>query len=58
MIRTLACIFGWHWQQSGYGNAADDLRIAPHQHRTDALGEYLRSTSYAELTPEVLLRIL
>ncbi len=43
MIRFLASLFGSHWQN---------------RHGSDALGEYLRSSGCAEVTPEVLLRIL
>lgn len=43
MTRAVAALFGLHWQ---------------HRRSGDALGEYLRSAGYAEVTPEVLLRIL
>jgi hypothetical protein len=43
VIRFLASLFESRWQ---------------YRHGNDALGEYLRSSSYAEMTPEILLRIL
>ena len=43
MIRFLASMVGSLWQ---------------HWQGNDALGEYLRSSGYAEITPEALLRIL
>lgn len=58
MIRSLAWLFGLDWQLSGGGNAAEPLPAARQRQRNDALGEYLRSSSYAEMTPEILLRIL
>lgn len=58
MIRGLASLFGLHWQPSGGGNAAEPLPAARQRQHNDALGEYLRSSSYAEMTPEILLRIL
>ncbi len=58
MIRSLALLFGLDWRLSGGGNAAKPLPAALQRQRNDALGEYLRSSSYAEMTPEILLRIL
>jgi hypothetical protein len=58
VIRSLASLFGWHWKLASCGNTAEPLRVARQRHRDDALGEILRSSSCAEMTPEVLLRIL
>ena len=60
MIRGLASLFGLHWQLSSCGNATETLSVAwqTQRNRNDALGEYMRSSSYAEMTPEILLRIL
>lgn len=56
MIRSLASLFGLHWQPSSRDTATETLR--PTRLKEDALGEYLRSSIHAGTTPEVFLRIL
>lgn len=58
MIRILACIFGLRWAMLGVGDAAARALNTDQQTRSGPLDEYLRGISHAEVTPEVLLRIL
>lgn len=58
MIRILACIFGLHWALLGVGDEAARALSTDQQLRSGPLDEYLSGFSHAEVTPELLLRIL
>lgn len=60
MIAILASILRLNRASSGFESeqSHDEGTHWQQQRRDDALGEYLRGAGQAEVTPEVLLRIL
>ena len=56
MIRGLASLFGWYWTPPYPDTATETPRSS--RLPEDALGEYLRSSISAGMTPEIFLRIL